>query len=108
MILVCARCGRKWEGGDMLPFRESCAGCHSWLHSCAHCRLFRGGRCSEPSADPPRNPAEANWCEWFLPAPPSPLAQGGTASKGTAPTAREKAEAAWKKLSNPGSKGEDR
>jgi len=94
MLLTCARCGRPWEG-ETLPFRESCSGCRSWLHSCENCGSFRGGRCADPSAEPARDPGEGNWCEWFRAAPPRPARQGEV------PSAREKAEALWKGLKKP-------
>jgi len=99
MILACARCGRSWEGGERVPFRETCPACHSWLHACLNCGLFRGGRCSEPSADPPRDPAEGNWCDWFRPAPPPPAA--GPAPGRPAPSGRDKAETLWKNIKKP-------
>lgn len=94
MLVACARCGRRWEG-ETLPFRAACPGCQSWLHACANCGLLRDRRCSEPSAEPPRDPEEGNWCEWFRPAPPPPAGGGRPAP---AASGREKAEALWKNL----------
>ncbi|MGA1675381.1 MAG: hypothetical protein ACO377_03010 [Pseudomonadales bacterium] len=64
---TCWHCGNDLRAVPLpLSRHEFCGACGEALHACRQCRWFdlRQG-CSESRADPPTDPAAANFCEWF-------------------------------------------
>ncbi len=55
---------------DKVSREDSCDGCGTDLHCCAHCRSFnpsRSKQCSEPRAEWVRDKHRANSCRYFSP-----------------------------------------
>ncbi len=78
----CWRCG---VGLTELIFpisrRDECPECSAELHACKMCKHYAGKRanwCLEQRAEPPRDPEEANFCDYLAPRPGAYLAIHGT------------------------------
>ncbi|HJQ83094.1 MAG TPA: hypothetical protein VKA21_03400 [Candidatus Binatia bacterium] len=81
MTLACAACGRLVDA-DRIAVRAVCDGCGAWLHACRNCAFHAPGRhddCSEPAAAPVADKEQANFCDWFRPAPRATAAPKGPA-----------------------------
>ena len=68
--IVCYRCGTSLAGFSLpLARQDVCPECRSELHVCRMCRHFDEGvpdQCREEDADPVREKARANFCDWFV------------------------------------------
>jgi hypothetical protein len=92
----CFHCGRQFEAGQRVGFRERCPGCDRPLHVCLNCDFYDAvfnNQCREPQAERVVNKDRANFCEYF-----SPRKVGGGAERlSAANEARRKLEDLFKK-----------
>lgn len=92
MKIICAACGDVSHFPEKVGFRDACASCDAWLHSCVHCVLWVNSQCTEPSAEKVRDPEGMNFCEWYR------GIEANSAEKRETPDTRDAAEEMWKRL----------
>ncbi len=74
--MICHACGREVRLFGVVGRGDACPECRADLHCCRNCRHFDTGKaheCREPIADPVRDKAAANHCEFFQPNTKVPL-----------------------------------
>ncbi|ANO51263.1 hypothetical protein [Woeseia oceani] len=72
-ILQCYRCGAALEALSLpLSRQDQCPSCGHYVHVCRMCQHFDRGvarQCREDDAEEVMNKVNANFCDWFAPAP---------------------------------------
>lgn len=66
--MVCHACGREVRVLGKLGRTAECTECGADLHCCRNCRFFdtsAPNQCREPIAEPVRDKAAANFCDYF-------------------------------------------
>ena len=68
--MVCHACGREVRVLGKLGRTSECPECGADLHCCRNCKFFDtavANECREPVAEPVRDKAGANFCDYFEP-----------------------------------------
>jgi hypothetical protein len=93
---ACHSCGHPWTEQEAPGFSVTCERCGEFLHCCLNCKFHAPGMhndCRESQADPVRDKAARNICEWFQ------FAESG--SKGAAADSSASARARLEELFGP-------
>lgn len=64
----CYNCGREWDGPARPSVRDSCPGCHAYVHCCRNCRHYdpaMGNRCRSRTTEYIADREKANHCDEF-------------------------------------------
>jgi hypothetical protein len=69
-MFACHVCGAELDLGlnAVVGRRDECPSCRAPLHACRNCAAYDDSRqngCIEPNAEPPRDKAMANFCDFF-------------------------------------------
>ncbi len=69
-MTACHACGAELDLGlnTVIGRRDECPKCRAPLHACRNCSAYdetRQNGCTEPNAEPPRDKAMANFCDFF-------------------------------------------
>ena len=82
--MQCYRCGEPFDG-ERVPVRGVCSRCSAFLHCCRNCDHYAPGLandCREPRAEHVVDKEQANFCDWFRPAPnPRPAATSASSAR---------------------------
>lgn len=81
---MCYACGTSLPVKERIGFRDLCPDCALPLHVCRNCRFYKPGAhwdCVETVGEPVTDKEKANFCEWFVPLPPSSKGAGDAAPK---------------------------
>jgi hypothetical protein len=74
--MICQACGREVRLMGKIGRYDECPHCRADLHCCRNCRFFDSAspnQCREPIAEPVRDKATGNICQYFEPNAKIPL-----------------------------------
>lgn len=87
--MYCYNCQAEIVTSGRIQRSEYCRHCYADLHCCLNCEHYVADACREPQAEPVKDRAKANFCDYFTPRV--------TSSKST-DSSSEKAREAFRKL----------
>jgi len=64
----CHKCGHAFDDDYKTGFRDSCPGCHAYVHACLNCAFYdpnAHNHCREPTADYVADAEGQNYCGQF-------------------------------------------